>query len=555
VVPCLPPPAKIMDKGVPQLSFASINCNSLNSSQISSMHHKLKIYAIAKLKTDIIFLSDTRLHSNSSNTTESIRNSFRINPYESYDCHFNATGSSRGVGILLKHSLNISVLEEARDGAGNVLGLVVQHQGKKFLIIAIYGPNNTCDAFFNDLSGLIRKHANMPLVVGGDWNLTQSPLPANLNLDVINMQKIPNESHTKKLLKLQLEFKLVDPFRILHPNRRDFSYIPRDKTKTNRSRIDFFIVSRHWLEPLSDCSISNSLQSSLFDHKAIFLSTIPKKRFSKIDTILSATTNDILTEFIVNLSAFECYLHHFDVSSPEENLLKDSLLNKIGTAKKEVREATKILHPQACHKKINEYLLDQKITNIRTLIDDLSQFNIPDFKVNIDYDIFLDYYVNCIRNDVISHQRFLTKHKIALKKELCSEIETLKQDYESNFQELSVLESRLNALLDLELKAEVENFRHFEILKNEKITPEFVKLAKSLNTDYSLDDICDDEGNVFSSNSARGKYIVDFFSKIYRKPACDKNRPENTIENFLGPEIINNPVVQNSKLTDVEKIL
>ena len=47
----------------PLWSFSSINCNSLNVSNITSYHHKLKLYGITKLKSSIILLSDIRLGS------------------------------------------------------------------------------------------------------------------------------------------------------------------------------------------------------------------------------------------------------------------------------------------------------------------------------------------------------------------------------------------------------------------------------------------------------------------------------------------------------------
>jgi hypothetical protein len=46
---------------VPQITFSSINCNSLNMSEQTSLHHLIKLYGVVKLKTDVIFMSDIRL--------------------------------------------------------------------------------------------------------------------------------------------------------------------------------------------------------------------------------------------------------------------------------------------------------------------------------------------------------------------------------------------------------------------------------------------------------------------------------------------------------------
>jgi hypothetical protein len=84
------------------LSISSINCNSLNMSNTGSFNHKLKMYGITKLKTDIILMCDIRL-SNSQNVLQSIpaKTTFRTNPYGSYDFYSNSTKNKRGVGILL----------------------------------------------------------------------------------------------------------------------------------------------------------------------------------------------------------------------------------------------------------------------------------------------------------------------------------------------------------------------------------------------------------------------------------------------------------------------
>jgi exonuclease III len=148
--------------------------------------------------------------------------------------------NSRGVGILIKKSLDCAVLEERRDRNNNTLALLTRIQGELILLVSIYGPNKICEDFFVDLERILINYKNVPIIIGGDWNLTPSPLPANLNPDALNMIKIPNEKHTRNLQSLQIKYLLVDAFRILYPNRKDYSYIPRDCTKNNRSRIDFF---------------------------------------------------------------------------------------------------------------------------------------------------------------------------------------------------------------------------------------------------------------------------------------------------------------------------
>jgi hypothetical protein len=101
----------------------------------------------------------------------------------------------------------------------------------------------------------------------------------------------------------------------------------------------------------------------------------------------------------------------------------------------------------------------------------------------------------------------------------------------------------------------VTKFRHFELINSEKITPEFVKLAKSINTDYSLADICNDDGSPFQTESDRKKFSKEFFADIYKKPPCDVNREPNLIEKFFGEDVLSHPLISKSKLTEDDKKL
>jgi hypothetical protein len=91
-----------------------------------------------------------------------------------------------------------------------------------------------------------------------------------------------------------------------------------------------------------------------------------------------------------------------------------------------------------------------------------------------------------------------------------------------------------------------------DILDNEKITPHFLRLAKTINSD-SLEKIRNFDGTIFKTKTDREAYIVDFYRKLYSLPENMPENFENCIENFLGPEICANPVVVNSKLSETER--
>ena len=171
-----------MDALPPQLSVASINCNSLNMSSIGKDNHLLKIHGIVSLNTDVILLSDIRLCNSAgvSNINE-ITNTLRCNPYCAYRLISNSKRNKRGVGILIKKNSPFAVIAEKRDREENILILRIRHTttGKEFLIGSIYGPNKHEPRFFLSLRELIADAGAIPVVLGGDWNCTYSNEPAS----------------------------------------------------------------------------------------------------------------------------------------------------------------------------------------------------------------------------------------------------------------------------------------------------------------------------------------------------------------------------------------
>jgi exonuclease III len=470
-------------------------------SNLSSLHHKLKLYSITKLKTDIILLSDTRVNDKNKVTMSHLSKTFLTNPNAQYDYFSNSTHSSRGVGILILKNADFSVERELRDGNCNILGLIINHKGEKILIVAVYGPNNYCEEFFSDLENILESCKTIPVLIGGDWNMTPSAAPVGTNIDVLNMQKLPNERHTRLLLKLQLKYSLIDPFRVLHPNKIEFSYIPRDLAKKNRSRIDFFLVSRNWIPVTNECFIAEALQCKLFDHKAIVFST--KKKNNKpgpIDCITKSIVNSPLTEFIVELALYESYLQNMRFSRPYTEQFKNNCLIIIGRNKLKIREISPLIFSQLGPEDYNHPQVSQVIAEIRADLADLGSLGIEDCQLDVENDLFLEILINNIRNDVLSFQRFVSKKRCEQTKNALVHLSDLKLNYAQNVEEIQSLEKKINDFQDQIMLNKIEKFRHYELINCEKITPEFVKLTKNANSDYAISEICDDNGTAFEND-------------------------------------------------------
>ena len=63
------------------------------------------------------------------------------------------------------------------------------------------------------------------------------------NVDIFRMQNIPNKCNRDLLRDMATRFSLCDPTRVLYPEDKIFTYAPFGNLRTNRSRLDFFVIS------------------------------------------------------------------------------------------------------------------------------------------------------------------------------------------------------------------------------------------------------------------------------------------------------------------------
>jgi exonuclease III len=330
----MPAPPRLM----PEITISSINCNSLNMSSTGSQTHKLKIYGITSLRSDIILLSDTRLDSSQGISGQSIlTNSLLVNPYGAYTPHFNSTRNKRDVGILLRKSCDFSVEQEERDVAENSLLLRLKKKGSNFQFIvgAIYGPNGYDPRFFEDIRTSLAALGDHPVILAGDWNCSFSCANRDANIDILNMTNPPNLRHSKLLKSLCDDLLLTDPYRCKYPNRLEYTYIPSAVNKKNLSRIDFFIVSQSILEEIKHCSIKPTTQNKLFDHKAVSLDLRRKDKIISIPSVARFILEDPELEILIALTVIEYYvLHTLGMADHEKN----RVLGIIGVAKSDFRK-------------------------------------------------------------------------------------------------------------------------------------------------------------------------------------------------------------------------
>jgi exonuclease III len=525
-------------------------------SSSAKWNQTLKICGITKLRSDLIFLSDVRISNKNLVSKENdLKNLFLNNPYEKYNAYFNSTQNKRGVGILIKNNLQAQILDISSSEDENLIQIRATIRGSEVCLICIYGPNNNDLQFFENLANYIRLAGNIPVIIGGDWNCTVSADPAPDNPDCLNMARAPNLLHSVKLNEICDEYELVDPFRLLYPDLHEFTYVPRSGIAANKSRIDFFIISESIIDALSDCTVSVALQNKLFDHKAVTMSFNEKltSKFS-LPTISNKDLQDDLLDFLVKTSVAETY-----ITNSSDNIIgglnKNFLLNTCGTIRRLIRDcgppAELRIGLSLDQDQINQR---ERIRNrIQVLANTLRMQELERVNLDPDPDIFMETLLNNLKTDTISHQSFMRKVKKNKISDLTGTLTNLKKNFLENTLQIKEIESELNTIMDIEMRSELERFRHYDILHNEKMTPKFLALSK-IRKNSSTAIIRKADGSAFATETERDGHIRDFYRSIYSPPQRQGDLSVSAVEDFLGPEICANDVVIRSKLTLEESI-
>jgi exonuclease III len=223
--------------------------------------------------------------------------------------YFNSTQNKRGVAILVNRSLNCKVIQEFKDLNENLLLIKFEQAGEEFVLGSIYGPNNTDRTFYNDITNFLNRNGNIKTILAGARNTTWDNSPPENNIDIANMVRTPNMANGKLLKTMAEHFNLTDPFRILHPTKVGYLYSPFGGVRTNRSRLDFFLVSTSLIGNTKQCWISPSHLSNMFDHKPIHLTFQDSKHCEqpRNKTLKNWFLEDPLIKMSTELSALQVY--------------------------------------------------------------------------------------------------------------------------------------------------------------------------------------------------------------------------------------------------------
>jgi Reverse transcriptase (RNA-dependent DNA polymerase) len=355
------------------------------------------------------------------------------------------------------------------------------------------------------------------------------------------MVNIPSKYRSEKIQLLANKHNLTDPFRFLHPYKRDFTYVPNDKRMQNRSRLDYFLISKDICNNNLISEIELCLATKAFDHKMITLFVKSSKHCTAKDSIKDHLIKNPAIRLRVRLLAAECHLHHSDPQAfpPYQ---KRNLLEQIGLINYKLN-------------KVNVAGTDDKNSLSEALVL-LETFPDPEFfdiiPKECDDQIFFGVLIMAIKNGVLAEQKKIFDKKNEKKERLRKRLLDLKLNFVNNNSEIFRLEKELENLVESEIRDEVSSMNIFDRLTSEKMTPYFLKLAKGCNKSECTSSIKKPCGSDFENISKNRDYISDFYENLYKKPATEKEITQEDIANFLG-DVGTEPEVQNSKISEAEK--
>jgi hypothetical protein len=166
------------------------------------------------------------------------------------------------------------------------------------------------------------------------------------------------------------------------------------------------------------------------------------------------------------------------------------------------------------------------------------------FDLIIGPDLFMETLLNNFRNEITSYQGFISKFKSNARDQLLT---CIRQETDAgNTEKADLLEQKMCRLNEQMIRDRLECSNLFDVLNNEKMTPSFLKLAKIQKNTGTLADVKNDNGDHFLSAELRKKFIWKNYRDTYGSTGPVVTVED--IENFLGPDICNNPITQSKKI-------
>uniref|UniRef100_A0A3B1ICK8 Reverse transcriptase domain-containing protein n=1 Tax=Astyanax mexicanus TaxID=7994 RepID=A0A3B1ICK8_ASTMX len=180
---------------------------------------------------------------------------FRVAAYAS------ANNSTKGVLILVRRSLQITILNQGSDEDGRITYITTTVGNRKIAFVSVYAPTPRDPGFFPFLLNFLNNLVDFELVVGADMNAV-----IDCHLD----RSRSDLSHNQLASSLELKhcistLSLLDCWRHFNSTARQYTFF--SARHKSYSRIDFLFISSTLVSEISTTCI---WPMSLSDHNSVF---------------------------------------------------------------------------------------------------------------------------------------------------------------------------------------------------------------------------------------------------------------------------------------------
>ncbi|KAJ8035960.1 LINE-1 retrotransposable element ORF2 protein [Holothuria leucospilota] len=203
-----------------------------------------------------------------------------------YELHFSGDRTNaRGAAILLNNNFAFKIKRVEYNADGNYVAISVEIENHDFTILSIYGPNRDTPNFYHHISELLGELNDTFVILGGDWNCVLDP-----SLDCDGYLHDNNPMARNAILNMLNDYDLSDPYRVIHPNRKVYTW--RKLNPLKQARLDYFLVSNELLSFLDsvDIGLGYRTDHSLVHIKFVISNQIRGRSYWKFNTSLLRDT-------------------------------------------------------------------------------------------------------------------------------------------------------------------------------------------------------------------------------------------------------------------------
>ena len=252
-------PSRNVNRQTPNKESLKIGCRNVDGLRDDVKRKKLFLL-LKSSPNDIFFLQETHCTPDDEKKWEK--------DWDNPILFSNGTNRKRGVAILIKRSCNLTPMNTIRDNQGRYIITEIPMAEEKITLCNIYGPNEDSPSFFQNVIKSIEETNPTKLIIGGDWNVTQT-----FELDRFGSKNDYGQNSREIIHAWMNENNLVDIWRIKNPNTRRYTFI-RKRPYIHGSRLDYFLISSSLINSVKEVNIGIKFLS---DHAPINLDILVTK--------------------------------------------------------------------------------------------------------------------------------------------------------------------------------------------------------------------------------------------------------------------------------------